>query len=94
MKAFLVWLIVSSKDPEKLSLFIKGFLGVAVSVVTMLLQFAHVQVGDLTPVVDALVALVQAAAVFISAAVAVWGLVRKVIATIKGEHAGLNYYQV
>lgn len=93
MKTFIIWLLVSSKDPNKLSLFVKGFLGTVVTVLTMVFGLANVQVGDLTPIVDSIVSVVQAIAVLISAVVALVGLVRKVIATIKGQHAGLNYYE-
>ena len=87
---FLTWLLVSSKDPEKLSLTIKGILVGILPVLSAVFGLANVQLGDLTPIVDAIAAAVQTFIAFVAAAIALYGLVRKVILTLTGSHAGLN----
>ena len=89
-KTFWNWLVVSSADEDKLSLTLKGIFGAAVTTLTVVLGFANIHVGDLTPVVDALITLIQAIAAVVSAVVTLYGLVRKVVLTITGEHAGLQ----
>jgi hypothetical protein len=90
MDTVLTWLLISSKDPEKVSLTIKGILTGAIPVITIVLGLAHIQVGDLTPFVDGIINVVQTALAAIAAVMTVWGLFRKIILTLKGQHAGLN----
>lgn len=90
MQKIWTWLMKSSANPGQTSMTLQASLTAAVTILTVGLGFAHINVGDLTPVVDALIATVQALFGVVSAAAVVWGLVRKVINTIKGQHASLN----
>lgn len=90
MKTFLQWLIISSSDSSKVSLTVKAFLGGLIPVLTIVLGFAHVQVGDLTPVVDAFIAVIQAFFTFLSALLFLYGLGRKIYLTLMGQHEGLQ----
>lgn len=84
------WFVVSSANSSKWALTVKGILATVITVVTMIAGFAHVQVGDLTPIADTIVAIVQALALVASLVVTLVGFVRKVVLTIRGEHAGLQ----
>lgn len=90
MSTFFRWLIVSSSNPEKISLTVKAFLGGLVIVITAVCGLAGIHVGDLTPLVDPAIAIIQAVLGLVSAAAFFYGLVRKVILTARGEHAGLQ----
>lgn len=84
------WLVVSSADPNAYSLTIKGtLLGIA-TVLTMLAGFGHIQLGDLTPLVDGIVQAVQAFLALVSSVVFVVGLVRKIYRTANGTHLGIQ----
>lgn len=95
------WLLLSSEHPGEIALTVKASLVASVTILTVAFNFAHLQfpawqiaklpVGDLlTPVVDALIAVVQALFGLISAIMVVWGLMRKVINTFKGQHASIQ----
>lgn len=86
---FVVWLLISSKDPMKWSLSLKGFLGIIATVIMMVAGLSHINVGDLSPVIDAIIAVVQDGLALISALATVYGAIRKVVRTMNGEHAGL-----
>lgn len=84
------WLMLSSQNPGQIALTVKASLLGAVTILTVGLGFAHIQVGNLSPIVDALIAALQALFGLVSALAVVWGLIRKLYLTIKGQHASLN----
>lgn len=92
MKKIINWLVISSADPEKLSLTVKGFLVGIIPIVSFVLHFSKINLGDetLTSLIDSIVVLIQAALGIVAGIVFVVGLVRKIVATIQGTHAGLN----
>lgn len=90
MKKLITWLVVSSKDPTKYSLTLKAILAFAATVVTMAAGLANIQVGDLTPMVNAIIEAVQAFFLFVSAVVAVIAGIRKVYRTAIGENRAIH----
>lgn len=86
MKTFWSWLVTSSADPAKWSLTIKGFAGTAITIITMVAGLANIQVGDLTPVVDAVVSFVQAILLAVSSVAFIIGFVRKVWNTVSNKN--------
>lgn len=81
--------MTSSADPAKWSLTIKGFAGTAVTIITMVAGLANIQVGDLTPVVDAVVSVVQGALLIVSSIAFIIGFVRKLWNTISNKNSGV-----
>jgi hypothetical protein len=92
MIKFINWIVLSSKDSEKFSLTIKGFGTAFMTLLTVVAGFEHVQLSsaDLTAVVDAAVSLLQVVCLAVSTAVTLYGAIRKVVITLKGENAVLN----
>lgn len=84
------WLMLSSANPGATALTVKASLVGAATVFTIISGFAHVQVGDMTPLIDALIMALQALFGLVSAVMVVWGLVRKVILTFAGNHASVQ----
>lgn len=76
---FFHWLLVSSEDPTKLALTVKGGLGFVVTVVVALSPLFHLNIGSdqLNAIADALVQVVTIGASLISAVAFVVGLIRK-----------------
>lgn len=85
---FWKWLVTSSADPQKMSLAVKGFLGTAATVVTVVLGFANVHIGPdvINQVVDVGVAIVQGAVGTVSSVAFLWGLIRKISKTVEGTN--------
>lgn len=86
------WLMVSSANPENTSLTIKAALAGAITIGTMFLGLANIHVGsaDTTAFVDEVIAIVQAIAALVAGVTGLYGLIRKIWLTLKGQHAGLN----
>lgn len=91
IKTFFEWVVFSSKDPEKISLTLKGILGAGVTAATIGMNLAGVGgASELGQVVDALISAVQSFAVLVTSIMTVYGLVRKLYSTVKGENQVLN----
>ena len=90
MQTFIKWLVLSSANSSKWSLTLKGVLGTAVTVITMVAGLGHVQVGDLTPLVDSIIQAVQAVALAVTSIAGVVGLFRKIYRTVKGTHDAIH----
>lgn len=86
------WLVVSSSDPYKFSLTLKAGAATIISVLTIALGLAHIAVGgpDLTAISDSVIAVIQDLVVLVGALATVYGLIRKIIASVEGTHAGIN----
>lgn len=92
MKKILIWLVASSANSEKVSLFVKGVLLGVVPFLVTLFGLAHINVGqsDLTAVIDGIAVVIQVGLGLVSAVMAVVGLVRKIWRTVQGENRALN----
>ncbi len=92
MQKIITWLIVSSKDPQKVSLFIKGVLLGVLPTVVYFAGLAHLNVGqsDLKAVVEVLAQIIEVGLGLVSVVVALVGLVRKIWRTAQGENRALN----
>lgn len=93
IKRIIVWIGLSSANPEKTSLTVKSVLVWAATATTMAAGFAHINIPGqdaLTHIIDAIVAFVQTALLFVSSATAVWGAARKVWTTIVDTNRVVN----
>lgn len=84
------WLIYSSKDPENLSLLIKG-------VVTWLILHTlagYVGTAELSAFSETVVMFIQKTIEYISFAMMVWGASRKIFRTVEGKNAVVNSAQI
>lgn len=81
------WLVYSSQDADKVSLFIKGLAGFIPSVV-LVLSVIHINVsGDnLAGFLQALAVLVTIAGSVVTAIITVLGFVRKIVSTAIGQN--------
>lgn len=88
MKQFWNWLVISSADPETISLSVRGIIGGILTAITILLGLANIHVASdqVTIAVDATVKLVQAIAAFISAYAFLYGIIRKIYLTATGQN--------
>ncbi len=82
------WLVLSSKDPSKVSLAIKGAGGVIISVLVAVAGITHLQVGsaELTAILDSIISIFDAMLLVVSGVVTLWGAIRKVYTSIKGTN--------
>lgn len=87
-----IWLVVSSQDPNRVALTIKAGAPLFITWITFAAGLGHIQVGDLTPIVDQVITIVQYTGLVVTAAVTLWGLVRKTWASLQGQHAGINFW--
>lgn len=87
-----LWLVRSSQNPVKYSLFVKSAGVALITLITVVAGVANIQLPseDLTNLVDSVATFVQTAFLCISAATGTWGLLRKVYKTIVGSNAVLN----
>lgn len=89
MEKTIQWLLLSSADPTKMSLAIKGILMGIIPVIvslTGLTGIAGVDASSLTIAVDAIASIVQVALTIVSSAMTLYGLIRKLWTTIVGEN--------
>lgn len=88
LKKIFAWIVFSSQDPTKLSMTLKSFLVGLVAVVSIVAGFGHFSLpADQTgPIIDALIAAVQSILATVSAITFVYGLIRKLVITVKGQH--------
>lgn len=86
------WIVWSSKNAEKWSLTVKGFI-TGSALVGILTMFKIVlPTEDISALMDNLVILIQGLATVATAAVSAWALIRKVYRTIVGKNDLLNKY--
>jgi len=79
------WVVFSSKDPARISLTVRGILVGVVPFIIAGAGLADINVGpdELNGIVDSIIFLIQAFLTFVAASMTVWGLVRKLLNTIK-----------
>jgi hypothetical protein len=82
------WVVWSSADPAKTSLTIKALLVSGVTYLTVVFQFANINMGsfEMNVLIDGIVSFIQAILMVVSTATALFGLLRKSYKTIKGEN--------
>ena len=86
------WLVVSSVDPYKVSLALKGLLLTVVSFIVPVLALMGNAIDNeqVQNVVDAIAAVVQAFLSLVGAIIFLYGLIRKVYLTIVGKNVGIS----
>lgn len=92
MKKFFAWLILSSRDPKKVSLTIKAYLTATTTYILFFAGLFHISLGasDLAVLIDQIVKIISDILIVISAATTFWALLRKVMATIQGTNKVIN----
>ncbi len=82
------WLVYSSANPSKYSLFLKGTLVTIATYATVLAGFAHISVPSelITQIIDGIVAVVQNLLMLVAVISATVGAIRKVILTFSGKN--------
>ncbi len=77
------WVVVSSTDPSKVSLTIKGILVGTIPTIMFMLGLIHLNVGqeDLNVLIDSIAAIVQLVLSLIAVVMTTVGLIRKLINT-------------
>jgi len=95
LKRVWAWLVLSSADPNKVSLTIKGALTGLVTMITISAGLAGVQLPSegLTEAVDAIISFVQFSLLWLSSAVTAWGVFRKVWSSISGDNKVINSHE-
>ncbi len=85
------WLVYSSEDANKISLFIKGVIGFVPSIVVFL-NMIHITVSAdiLVALLQQIIVIITATGTLFGALVGGYGLVRKLINTLKGNNDVLN----
>jgi uncharacterized membrane protein len=83
------WIVVSSTDPAEVSLTIKGILVGVVPAVIVLAGLANLNVGSdqLNALIDGFVMLVQALFTVVATCMTLYGMLRKLLNTIKVHQA-------
>ena len=97
IKKITAWLVLSSQNPTKWSLTIKGALTGGVTILTVVAGLAHINIPGadaFSAAIDAIIGFVQTALLCISAAATAWGLLRKIWSTISGENQVVNSHPV
>lgn len=87
---FLQWLVVSSADPGKVSLMIKGVLYGILPTIVALAGLAHVTIPEnetLTGAIDGLALTIQYGLGAIASILAAYGAIRKIGTTLNGTNA-------
>jgi hypothetical protein len=81
---FFNWLLVSSNDPQEVSLTVKGVLLGAVPAIMSVAGVAHLNLGSdaLTAFFDVVVGFVQNALAVVASVVALYGAIRKLWLTV------------
>lgn len=89
MTRFIQWLILSSKDPGKISLSVKGFGLMLVPILITIGGLTSIQIPDqqgLESIIEGIAAIVQIVFGIVSAIVTIYGIIRKIMITLKGEN--------
>ncbi len=92
MKKFIAWLVLSSKDPEKVSLTIKGVIATAATYIIFFTSLFHLNFSatDLATVGDLIGKIVQALLMVVSLVTTLIGFVRKLTTTANGTNEVIN----
>lgn len=92
MKKFIAWLILSSKDPQKVSLTVKGFLGAAATYVVFFTGLFHLNItaDNVTTLTDSLVYFVKVFLELVSVITTIVGAIRKLHTTAIGTNRVIN----
>jgi len=79
IKIFIKWLLVSSEDPQKVSMMVKGLLVVAVPKVVLLSGLLHLGITDqdIQPIVDGITVGTTIVLTLVGTLYALYGAVRK-----------------
>ena len=81
LKNLVAWIVVSSADPNEVSLVVKVALVAVIPTIMTIAGLAHINLGDgslLTTLVDGVVQFVQTALMLIASAMAIYGTARKI----------------
>ncbi len=92
MKKIITWILLSSKDPNKVSLGIRATGAAFVTYIVFFAGLFHLNIGEseLSGLIDALAQLAGLILQSITAVMAIVGFVRKIYSTIKGTNKVLN----
>jgi len=92
IKALWNWVVYSSADSKKFSLTLKGIAAFVITLLSFRYGIQNVQIlnENVSVLVDAVVAFVQDAVTLVSIIATIYGAVRKVVLTAKGEAATLK----
>lgn len=93
IKTFLRWLILSSADPAKLSLAVRGFLIGIIPTIIMISGVLNIPVPDgdtMTAIADMLATLITVVLGIVASVKLGYGLIRKIWFTVKGENETLK----
>ena len=92
MKKIFAWLILSSKNPQQVSLTIKGVLVGAVTYVVFFAGLFHVTLSpsDLTSLIESVVQVIEMVLTLVSVITTAWGFARKIYTSLVGENKVLN----
>lgn len=79
------WVLASSANPSAASLTVRGLLVSAVPTIMLIAGFAHINLGSdtLTSLFDSIATLVQDVLTVVGAAMTTWGILRKIVLTLK-----------
>jgi uncharacterized membrane protein len=78
MKKFIKWLVISSADPSKVSLTVRGALLSIIPTVILIAQMLHMEWS-----LEQLTQLVEGITAIIATALTLFGLIRKLVLTLK-----------
>jgi hypothetical protein len=86
------WLLLSSADPSKVAVTVKGFLTMVAAAFIPLLGLTHINLGNDTvnTVIDGVSLVIQDVMVAVGAAGTLFGVVRKAWLTVTGKNQVIN----
>lgn len=92
MKKFLVWLVLSSQNPQKVSLTVKSFLTAATTYIVFFAGILHFNIGasDVAIAIDNIVKVISDILMVISSAATAWAFIRKIGTTLNGTNKVIN----
>mgnify|MGYP003407973175 CR=1 FL=1 len=92
MKKIIAWMLLSSKDPQKISLMIKGVLTGVVTYVVFFAGLFHINLAptDINSVIEAIVKIIELLLSVVSVIATAWGLIRKLWTTATGKNKVIN----
>lgn len=92
MKKFWAWLVLSSNDPQKVSLTVKSVLTGLATYALFFTGLFHLNVGasDLSVFTDQIATLVGSVLTIVSCITGVYGFIRKIINTMSGRNEVIN----
>lgn len=88
MKKIIAWIVLSSKDPNKVSLMIKGVLTGVITYVVFFAGVFHLNIaeGDLKTLAESATKIVEVTLTFISLFMSTGGMIRKIYTTAIGTN--------